>query len=148
MVTRRFENPEKSPGLLFWQVSTLWKRAIHTALAPFGITHTQFVILSVVHDLAVRGKRTTQTEISNVSMIDVMTISKTVRLLERNGLMQRGEDALDGRAKKLQLTSSGARILEDATVVVENTDAEFFFPLEDEYAEFLEIMGRLKGCHT
>lgn len=147
MVNHRFATPEESPGLLFWQVSTLWKRAINSALAPFGITHTQFVILSVVQYLAANSKRITQTEISNLTMIDVMTISKTVRLLEKNGLIQRYEDESDSRAKKLQLTQSGERVLEKATVEVEKIDEDFFFTLDETYAVFLKIIKRLKDEH-
>ena len=42
----QFSEPEHSPGFLLWQVSSLWRRKIETALYPLGITHVQFVLLA------------------------------------------------------------------------------------------------------
>ena len=65
----------ESPGLLLWQISSLWKRKINEILLPYNITHTQFVILSVTYFLTQRNKEKKKKNISSFSRIDTMTIS-------------------------------------------------------------------------
>lgn len=144
----KFENAEESPGLVFWQVSTLWRRNIKNVLDRFDITHTQYVILSVISYLSERGERVTQTEISNLSMIDVMTISRAVRLLEKKRLIERYEDSVDSRAKRLQLTESAKKILSEAIIAVEEVDEEFFLCLEERFSDFMEIVRFLRTCNN
>jgi hypothetical protein len=85
----KYQSHNESTGLLFWQVSTLWQRAIKDALRQFDLTHTQYVILAVIAELSEASGDITQKKISDFSMIDPMTISSALRLLEKKGLTQR-----------------------------------------------------------
>ena len=46
MKSSKFDDSEKSVGLVFWRVSVMWQRKVRDALNKIGITHTQFVILA------------------------------------------------------------------------------------------------------
>ena len=135
---------EKSLGLLFWQTSMLWKRDINKILVNFDITHTQYVILAVIFHLDKSGEKTTQKNISNISMIDTMTISKTVRLMQTKKLIERKEDPQDSRAKIIEITIKGTGILEKATPAVEAIDKNFFMLSNEELENFINLMIKLK----
>ena len=44
----RFASADESPGFLLWQVTNRWQAAVRRALAPFDVTHVQFVLLAVL----------------------------------------------------------------------------------------------------
>ena len=139
---------EKSIGLLFWQTSMLWKRDINKILVSFDITHTQYVILAVIFHLDKSGEKTTQKNISNISMIDTMTISKTIRLMQTKKLIERTEDPQDSRAKLVKITIKGIDILEKATPAVEGIDKNFFMLSNEELENFINLMTKLKTLNN
>lgn len=122
----QFDNHSTSPGFLLWKLSSLWKRKIKEALSPFALTHTQYVILTVTHYLKQNNMDTSQKTVSDFSNIDVMTTSKTIRLLEKKELVNRVSDENDTRAKTVALTSKGSAVLSEAIPVVEKVDRLFF----------------------
>jgi len=140
----KFNDHKESPGLLFWQVSVLWQRKIREALRPYDITHTQFVILAVTHELNGRNVCVTQNDISDFSMIDVMTISTTLRLLVKKNLITREEHPTDTRAKRIMNTKKGEEILKTVNPIVEDVDTEFFFNDTNQLNHLVELLGKLK----
>ncbi len=114
-------------GLLFWQVSMLWQRKIKKVLQAYNLTHTQFVILAVIEELTEQGKMVTQKNISDFSMIDVMTISSSVRLLAKKGLIARSQHESDTRANSIVNTNTGKSLLSKAVKAVDKIDKTFFF---------------------
>lgn len=43
-----YADPGDSTGLMLWRVTNSWQRAIRAALAPYDLTHVQFVLLAVL----------------------------------------------------------------------------------------------------
>ncbi len=121
------KNHKESMGLLFWQVSMLWQRKIKKVLQAYNLTHTQFVILAVIEELTEQGKMVTQKNISDFSMIDVMTISSSVRLLAKKGLIARSQHESDTRANSIVNTNTGKSLLIKAVKAVDKIDKTFFF---------------------
>ncbi len=121
------KNHKESMGLLFWQVSMLWQRKIKKVLQAYNLTHTQFVILAVIEELTEQGKMVTQKNISDFSMIDVMTISSSVRLLAKKGLIARSQHESDTRANSIVNTNTGKSLLSKAVKAVDKIDKTFFF---------------------
>lgn len=120
------KNHKESMGLLFWQVSTLWQRKIKKVLQEYDLTHTQFVILAVIEELSEQDKTVTQKNISDFSMIDVMTVSSAVRLLVKKGLVSRSQNETDTRANSIVNTDIGKTILCKAVKAVDKVDKTFF----------------------
>ncbi len=137
------KNHKESTGLIFWQAYTLWQRKIRQALQPYNLTHTQFVILAVIEELSEQEICITQKNISDFSMIDVMTVSSTVRLLEKKGLVSRTPHNTDTRANSISNTSNGKLHLEQAVKSVEMVDNNFFFPNATENADFRCALSKL-----
>lgn len=143
----RYQSRDESTGLIFWQVSTLWQRAIKDALRPFDLTHTQYVILAVIAELSEVDEDITQKKISDFSMIDPMTTSSTLRLLEKKGLTQRIQSVADSRANRICNTGSGQSLLKKAVKAVETVDASFFFDAQEDLKLFQSLLLSLKGKH-
>lgn len=121
-----YNNRNESTGFLFWQLSTLWQRKIKEVLTPFSLTHTQYVILAVIEDLQETVDNINQKLISDISNIDVMTISSTLRLLERKKLIVRKKSRTDTRAYTIMNSKIGSNVLIKSIKEVEGVDKIFF----------------------
>ena len=140
----RFHVANESYGLLFWQVSTLWQRKIKESLRPYDLTHTQYVILAVTQELNDRNTEVTQKEISDFSMIDVMTVSKTLRLLENKNLINRENHSSDTRAKRIKNTVAGEEMLQTVSPIIEMVDKDFFFENKEDLDAFIRLLVKLR----
>lgn len=136
----KFVNSNDSVGLLFWKTSVLWQRKIKEVLQPLDLTHTQFVILAVVEELSETIDEITQKMISDFSMIDVMTVSSTIRLLEKKKYICRLASENDTRAYSISNTKIGKKRLQEAVKKVEIIDNEFFFDEKQRRNNFMENM--------
>jgi MarR family transcriptional regulator, organic hydroperoxide resistance regulator len=121
-----FDAPEHSPGFLLWQTTMSWQRLIKQALEPHNISHAQFVILAILLWWQGQKKDATQVDIINMSKLDKMTVSKSLKKLTGMELVVRHENQEDARAKSVQLTGLGAKLATKLVPVVEGIDAEFF----------------------
>jgi DNA-binding MarR family transcriptional regulator len=102
------------------------------------------VILAVIRELNERGPSVTQNDVSGFSMIDVMTVSTTLRLLEKKELVVRENHPSDTRAKRILNTERGDRVLEAINPVVESVDGAFFSDSEERIASFMALLRQLK----
>lgn len=126
------EKPEESSGFLLWQVTNLWQREIKKALEPYGLTHSQFVLMASIHWLTLHKQEVTQILLSSHTKIDPMTTSTVLRTLQTRGLLQRQEHLTDTRAKTVGLTDNGKKIIKQAVKTVETFDRIFFAKLGEE----------------
>jgi len=122
-----YPDASDSPGLLLWRVSTRWAAAQRDALAPYDLTHTQFVLLaSLLWLLRGRDEPVTQRELADFAGTDVMMTSQVLRTLETKGYVERRPHPDDGRARELVVTAAGAEQANRAVQVVERVDEKFF----------------------
>ena len=139
-----FDAPEDSPGFLLWQTSVSWQRNIKEFLESYEISHSQFVIMAIL--LWFNGKQTdiTQTDIINMSKLDKMTVSKSLKKLSIKELITRKENALDTRVKLVFLTKEGKLLIQKLVPAIEKIDEEFFGRLTDiEQKNLIYIMQKL-----
>ncbi len=130
------EKPEKSPGFLLWQVTNLWQREIKKTLAPYNITHSQFVLLASIYWFTLKKQGITQIILSAHTKIDPMTTSTVLRTLQQKMLVSRQEHETDTRAKTVMLTEAGKKTIKKAVVAVEQFDKDFFSTLDKKLAGF------------
>src|SRR3974377_1156705 len=86
------EGPDYSPGFWLWHATLRWQRGIAAALAPFGLTHVQFVLLSCAWWMNDHGVVPNQLELARQAGTDVKMTSQVVRKLEAKGLLAPGTD--------------------------------------------------------
>lgn len=125
------EKSEDSSGFLLWQVTNLWQREIKKALEPFDLTHSQFVLMASIHWLTLHKQDVTQVLLSSHTKIDPMTTSTVLRTLQTKGFLQRQEHQTDTRAKTVELTDNGKKVIKQAVKTVEAFDKSFFGVLGD-----------------
>lgn len=142
----QFENPNENIGYLLWQTTMQWQRQMNRALDEVGLTHTQFVILMALAWLLRSSKNVTQKEIADHSKTDRMMVSKILRVLQKNGLIERKEHETDTRAKCVLLTDKGVKVLQEAIPVKTNANEHFFENLSDrnQFTEQLKQIIEMK----
>jgi DNA-binding MarR family transcriptional regulator len=117
-----FEQPEDSPGFLLWQTTITWQRLIKKQLDNYDISHPQFVIMAILLWFG----EAKQTLIIEQSKLDKMTVSKSLKKLVMQGLINRSEHKIDSRAKIVNLTKKGKSLVQKLVPIVEKIDEEFF----------------------
>ncbi len=132
----RRRGPTDSAGFLLWQLTLRWREALDEALAPFGLTHTNYVVLASVFWLVATSDSPNQRRISDHCGLEQMNISKAVRALEADGLLARNPDRADGRAFSLVVTARGERTFRRAVRVLDRVEAQFLASLGDRTESF------------
>lgn len=138
-----FEGPEQSPGFLLWQISTVWRRQIETALATLGMTHPQFVLLASIGWLTRNDTDVTQVELARHCGTDITMTSQILRALERKGYIERHQRVGNERSKFPRMTKNGAQLIEQAIPLVESVDHKFFEKLGSDTKKFVKILQQL-----
>jgi DNA-binding MarR family transcriptional regulator len=107
-----------STGFLVWHLSLRWQVQLSRALAPLGITHTEYAVLASLRGLTRSGVQPSQRELSDVSGLEPMYVSKLARALERAELVERRQHPADPRAIQLSLTERGEEVVTAARQLV------------------------------
>lgn len=123
----RFGADADSPGLVLWRVTHRWQAVMRATLAPFQLTHGQFVLLAALAWLADHeSDPPTQRRLAAFAEMDAMTTSQVVRALEVKDLVSREPHPDDARAHLVRLTDEGRRRVNAAIGPIEDADREFF----------------------
>jgi DNA-binding MarR family transcriptional regulator len=119
---------------------------MRSALAPYDLTHVQFVLLACLWWLAEHGDRPpTQARLAEQARTDPMMTSQVLRRLEARGLLKRVLDPTDTRARQLGLTRAGRALVARALADVEAADDRYFAALGREREAFLYALAALGG---
>lgn len=134
---------EKIPGYLLWQVSKLWQRKLGANLNDLGLSSTQAVILINVPRLNQEKQTVTQMLLAEVTKVDRMTLSQSIRTLERKGLVKRIVAAGNKRAYHVELTQTGGEIAMQAVKRIIASHEAFFSTLADKSGEYVALTQQL-----
>jgi DNA-binding MarR family transcriptional regulator len=93
------------------RVSRALTRMYDEALRPLGIAATQLTLLNAV---AMAGENATMGTLADILALDQTTLSRSLRPLEKAGLLAIGRDTEDRRVRVARLTPAGERVVEDA----------------------------------
>ena len=122
----KFETPQESIGLQFWKLHAKWQKRVASELSKYKVTHTQFVILASIKWFHEKSVSPSQAEISSVTGIEKMTLSKALVRLENSSLVKKTQSSKDTRAVCISLTSNSGRLVPELLKIVENIDNEVF----------------------
>lgn len=136
-------------GHLVWLLSTKWRTAVDSAVAPFGLTHAKYVVLATLRDVtadadvaAARAAGPSQRELADFAGLDPVYVSKLAGGLERDGLIERRADPRDTRIARLALTPRGVSVIDDAVAVVRPLMHQLTQPLGGSDGQLLEALAR------
>jgi DNA-binding MarR family transcriptional regulator len=137
------KNADDSTGLIFIRAYNKWHTIIKTELRKTGITHPQFVLLTVLNYLSQSEDFISQVSIANMADMDVMSVSQIVRGLEAKGYLTRTDNPKDTRANAVQLTPKGQKTIKIALPIVEKIDDDFFGGLAKNEDVFRNLLQQL-----
>lgn len=135
-----FQKPEDSLGFLLWQTTITWQRLIRKVLDPYDISHAQFVILALLLWFEEHKIQPTQVLLIDKSKLDKMTVSNSLKKLVSLGLVQRAEDKVDTRAKRVSVTMQGKVFVKKLVPLVEKIDEGFFACMNPEEQKILSTL--------
>jgi DNA-binding MarR family transcriptional regulator len=106
-----------------------WRVAVDRALAPMGLTHAQYVLLSTLFGLERAGRTPSQRELADETGLEALYVSKLARALDTDGLIERTRDAADTRTVRLTLTDRGREVVRPAITTVRGVLDRLLDPL-------------------
>jgi DNA-binding MarR family transcriptional regulator len=118
-----------TPGYLVWRLSTKWRVAVDRAMAPLGLTHAQYAVLSSLLGMQESGLKPSQRVLADHTGLEPLYVSKLARTLEVAGLLARTPDSADTRAVQLSLTDAGREVTTKAVTVVRQLVTRLLEPL-------------------
>lgn len=136
----KFKDLEKNPGYQLWLVSNAWQRVIRRTLEPLGLTHVQFVLLASIGLLHEEEQCVTQAQVSRFAATDENMTSQVIRSLAERGLIVREEHPTDARARCLDLTAEGQKVLAEARASLGPAKDKFFAPLGERAADLAQLL--------
>ena len=93
---------DQNLGLLVQEVSLLMRKHFNRLVREMGLTAPQWQVLAELY----REQGITQTELADALVMAKSPLGKLLDKLERTGLIERRNDKLDRRAKRIHLTQS------------------------------------------
>ncbi len=120
---------EPTPGHLVWRLSMKWRAAVDRALAPQGLTHAQYVVLSSLYGMRSVGLHPSQRELADETGLEALYVSRLVRALEADGRVERARDSGDSRTVRLALTDRGTATVRPAMATVQKLLDRLLAPL-------------------
>jgi DNA-binding MarR family transcriptional regulator len=106
-----------------------WRAAVDRAVAPFGLTHAQYVLLASLYGLAQTGARPSQRQLADHTDLEPVYVSRLARALDEGGLIERVEAAADPRAVELTLTERGFDVVVQAIAAVRELHEVLLAPI-------------------
>ena len=136
------DEPElPTTGALVWQLAMRWRSAVDRAVAPLGLTHAQYVALASLRGLTARGEKPSQRRLAGWTGLGTIYVSKLVRALEAEGLIERAPDPSDARAVQITLTERGRDVADRAIPIVLALDRDLTVVLGGPGSEGLGAFG-------
>ena len=140
----KHELPSDSVGLQLWVAYNKWHSEVMKLLKPLNINHTQFVILASILWCNKNKNETTQTEVVNITGLDKMTLSKSMKAQVADDLITKDKGVRDSRSFSLRLTKTGEALTINAIAQVEELDQLYFESLKGERGRFISLLAGLQ----
>ena len=118
-----------TPGFLVWRLAMKWRAAVDRALAPLGLTHAHYAVLSSLFGLERAEMRPSQRELADHTGLEALYVSKLARTLDTEGLIRRSRDPEDARTVRLALTDRGRETVRPAMATVRALLDQLLAPL-------------------
>ncbi len=113
------------------------------ALAPLGLTHAQYAVLSSLSGMQREGLVPSQRALADHTGLEPLYVSKLARALETDGLIERTRDPVDTRAVRLSLTTRGSEVAGEAIAIVHPLLDRLTEPLGERVDEFVRELNAL-----
>jgi DNA-binding MarR family transcriptional regulator len=117
---------EAAAGFALWREAMRWQRSVNGALRSYGLTHSQFLVLSSLDRACTQeDDAVSQRQVAREAGLDDATTSSVLQTLQARSLVDRGPAFGDGRSWRVIVTNTGARLLRRASPVVSAAGVAF-----------------------
>lgn len=113
-------------GPLVGLTARQWRRAMDHRLADLELTQATWVPLL---QLARSPTPMRQKDLAAALSVDSSSVVRTLKMLAASGLIERGQDSADGRAKAIRITEAGRMLANHAERVSEDLDRDLLAAL-------------------
>ena len=117
--------------LLVWHLALRWRADVDRAVARLELSHAGYAVLASLRALTRAGETPSQQRLAAYAGSGPASVSRTVRELERDGLVVRMLDPSDHRTRRLSLTERGAAVADEANRIVQRLERQLIAPLGD-----------------
>lgn len=132
-------------GYNLYRTYLLFHRELIRALKAYELTPEQWQVLIILWN---HGS-VTPTEISNVTLQDLPSISRMLVRMERNGWIEKQQNEKDGRSFRVKITAKGEHNKQEMIQVLERhfsgflqtVPAEMNFHIKQELLKLREVLG-------
>ena len=133
-------NLEDQLGYNLNRTAMLFRRELIRALRPYeGMTPEQWQTLNVLWQ---SETALSPSEIREITLQDLPSISRMIKRMEDNGWIKRGADATDKRSFRVELTPSGRKLEKEVPPALLGHFQEILGPLSE--AETRALLKSLK----
>ena len=130
----------QSPGYIVNHVARLFAQALHRRIAPLGVVPGQFPALLCLYE----ENGLTQAELCRRVDIEQPTMANTLKRMERDGLIRREPDPVDGRRARIWLTPRARRLEKKLAAMATEVNAIALGGLNPREAEsLLPVLGKI-----
>jgi len=127
-------------GFLIHDVSRIRKKVVDQAVAPLGITRSQFWVL--VNVARYDGNGIAQTELAKLMNVGKVSLGGLIDRMEANEILERRPDPDDRRSKRVWMTAKGEALLHELQEIASGINKEVMRGITKEQNELLD--GLLK----
>ena len=113
-------------GIMLLLAASRWRNSADAIFEEAGVSSIQGMILVAAETLHASDGPANQVNIARYAGLDVMTMSKNVRLLEGLKLIKRGSTPRDSRARTVELTKDGSARLKKIVKGLHRLDEKAF----------------------
>ena len=141
-VTPSGDNWDQRLGFLMHDVSRLRRTVFDEYMKPMNITRSQWWVLAYLarHDGMI------QSDLANVLELGKAALGSLLDRLEESGLVRRGADAVDRRAKRVYLSPAGATLIKEMQVHSYEMSERILEGLSvDERNHLVDLLRRVKS---
>ena len=135
------DNWDQRLGFLMHDVSRLRRTVFDDFMRPLNITRSQWWVLAYLsrHDGMI------QSDLASVLELGKAALGSLIDRLEAAGLVRRGADETDRRAKRVYLSTAGAHLIKEMRVLSNDMSERILDGLNDDTRhELADLLGRVK----
>jgi MarR family transcriptional regulator, transcriptional regulator for hemolysin len=130
-------------GYLIHDVSRLRRIVMDDVMRPYGITRSQWSVLSALSRSGNGGM--TQVDLARLLELGKVTVGGLLERLETSGQIERRADDSDGRARRVFITEQGYETIRLMIAVASKTNKKMLRGLSAEEAKIAErVMFKIK----
>ncbi|MFT3666933.1 MarR family winged helix-turn-helix transcriptional regulator [Piscinibacter sp.] len=136
------ENWDQRLGFLMHDVSRLRRTVFDDFMKPLNVTRSQWWVLAYLsrHDGMI------QSDLANVLELGKAALGSLVDRLEAAGLVRRGADESDRRAKRVYLSPAGAQLIKEMRVLSHEMSERILEGLDTDARHTLAaLLGQVKS---